>query len=178
MGRDTTEAATGLHLLDTHYRVHPSTGPSGRRSASPAPGAPLNLAVVDHIDRCVAEVVDHARADAGDTLAPLPPRVRDIYDWWHQHTEHAAPEVRLRRDIVIHRQRLEHAIALGETGVIRTYPCPGCATWGLIWQDHLHRALCPNIRCRDRNGMARSWSLARLATQAETEQENRASRAT
>ena len=179
MGRDDTEeASTSLHLLATHYREHPNNGPSERRSPSVSPGTPLNLGIVDHIDRCIDEVVQHARTEAPKPAGPVPSRVADIYDWYREHTEDAGPEVRLRRDIVIHRQKLEHAIALGEHKVIRTYSCPGCRTWGLQWEPHRQKALCLNRRCRDRNGMARTWSLARLATQYVTEQESRISRAT
>ncbi|WP_329376200.1 hypothetical protein [Streptomyces sp. NBC_01483] len=178
MGSDTEDAASSLHLLATHYREHPQTGPSERRAPSVNPGAPLNLGILDRLEQCVDEVVEHARADAGDSLGPLPPRVRDVYDWWTDSTADASPEVRLRRDIVIYRQGLENAIRLGEHKRIRTHPCPGCHTWGLQWEPHRQKALCLNRKCRDRNGMARTWSLARLATQYVTEQESRISRAT
>ena len=178
MGRDSDDAAASLHLLDTHYREHPTSGPSERRTPSVSPSAPLNLGILDHLDRCISEVVDHARADAGDSLGPLPQRVRDVYDWWTENTADADHEVQLRRDIVIYRQGLESAIRLGEYKRIRKHPCPACRTWGLQWQPHSGHALCLNRRCRDRNGMARSWSLDRLATQYVTSQENRGRRAT
>lgn len=177
MGRDTDDAASRLHLLDTYYREHPNTGPSGRRSPSTTPGAPLNLGILDHLDACRDEVVQHARTDAGD-LPPLPARVRDVYDWWEEQTRDAGPEVRLQRDIVIYRQGLEHAIRLGDTKVVRPHPCPACGTWGLEWQSQPGKALCLNRKCRDRHGMARMWSLAALATQYVTEKENRSRRAT
>lgn len=177
MGRDADDAANSLYLLDTHYRRHPDHGPGERRAASVTPGTPLNIGIVDHIDACIAEVVEHTRAEAPHP-GPLPDRVADIYDWYREHTDTAGPEVQLRRDIVIHRQRLEHAIELGDDKVIRTHPCPACRTWGLKWQAHARRALCLKKDCRDRNGMARTWSLARLATQYVTDQENRARRAT
>lgn len=178
MGRDTDDASSSLHLLATYYREHPQTGPSERRAPSVSPGAPLNLGILDHIDRCVDEVVEHARYDAGDSLGPLPARVRDVYDWWHEHTEDATPEVQLRRNIVIYRQRLEHAIRLGDYKVVRPHPCPACGTYGLQWRREDQRAVCLKKECRDRNGMARTWTLARLATQYVTQQESRARRAT
>jgi len=177
MGRDSDDAAASLHLLDTHYRTHPANGPAERRTPSVSPGAPLNLDILDHLDRCRAEVVQHARAEVPQ-LQPLPPRIRDVYDWWTEQTADAGHEVQLRRDIVIYRQGLEHAIRLGEYKVVRTHPCPACGTWGLQWQAHTRSALCLNRKCRDRHGMARTWSLARLATQHIVEKENRARRAT
>ncbi|MFD9443459.1 hypothetical protein [Streptomyces sp. NPDC060001] len=181
MGRtddDTAEASAGLHLLDTHYREHPQTGPTGRRATNATPGTPLNIGIVDHITRCVAEVVDHARTEAPKPTGPLPDRVADIYDWYLQHTADAGPEARLRRDIIIKRQQMEHAIALGDHKVVRTHWCPGCRTLGLKWNSHARRAMCLNGRCLDRHGAGRSWTLARLATQYILDQEIRARRAT
>lgn len=176
---DAEQAAAGLHLLDTHYRRHPDHGPRDRRATSVTPGTPLNVDIVDHIDRCVAEVVHHTRAETPAPAGPPPARVADIYDWYRQHTAEAGPEAQLRRDIVIHRQALEHAIAIGDHQVIRRYPCPACNTWGLMWQRELKRALCPNIYCRNTHGMAQTWALARLATQyVMTEEKKRARRAT
>lgn len=178
MGRDSDDAAASLHLLDTHYREHPNRGPAERRSTSPTPGTPLNLGVVDYIDRCVGEVIDHARTQAGHPLPPLPARARDVYDWWHEQTEDADRETQLRRDIVIYRQKLEHRIALGEHKAVRPHPCPACATYGLEWSPERGMALCFNRKCRDRHGMGRTWTLARLATQYVTAKETRARRAT
>src|SRR5690242_10198004 len=70
MGRDTEDAASRLHLLATHYREHPQTGPSERRSPSVTPGAPLNLGIVDYMSRCVDEVVQHARDEAAGDIGP------------------------------------------------------------------------------------------------------------
>ncbi|MFD1278053.1 hypothetical protein ACFQ51_56895 [Streptomyces kaempferi] len=95
MGRETDErdaAASQLHLLDQLYRTHPSTGPAVRRSPSVNTSAPLNIGIVDYIDRCVDEVVQHARAEAPGPTGPVPTRVADIYDWYREHTEDAAPK--------------------------------------------------------------------------------------
>lgn len=171
-------AAASLNLLDLHFRHHPVTGPTERRSPSVSTAAPLNLDILDHIDRCVAEVVHHTRAETSQPAGPPPARVADIYNWYREHTADAGPEVRLRRDIVIHRQGLEHAIALGDHKVVRTHPCPACQTWGLQWDRYGKRVLCFNRRCRDRHGMARTWTLVSLATAHVIRQENRARRAT
>jgi hypothetical protein len=171
MGRDTEDAASRLHLIDTHYREHPQTGPSERRAPSVTPGAPLNIGIVDYMARCVDEVVQHARADAGDSLGPLPTRAGDYYDWWTDSTADAGPEVQLHRDIVIYRQGLEHAIKLGDHDVVCRHPCPRCATWGLQWQPYTQRAMCLNTECRGRDGMSSAWTLGRLATQYVTQKE-------
>jgi hypothetical protein len=171
MGRDTEDAASRLHLLATHYREHPQTGPSERCSPSVTPGAPLNLGIVDYMSRCVDEVVQHARDEAAGDIGPLPARVRDVYAWWEEQTEDAPAEVRQRRDIVIYRQSLEHAIALGDHDVVCAHPCPRCTTWGLQWQPYTRRAMCLNIDCRGRDGMSSAWTLARLATQYVTQKE-------
>ncbi|MEU7338635.1 hypothetical protein [Streptomyces sp. NPDC007074] len=166
MGRETDDdAASRLHLLDTYYRQHPSTGPTERRSPSVSTAAPLNLDMVDYIDRCVDEVVQHTRAEAPKPTGPVPSRVAEIYDWYREHTEDAGPEVQQQRDIVIVRQRLEHGIRMGDYNVVCPHPCPRCTTWGLQWQQYRQRAVCLNVECRGRDGMASSWTLGRLATQ-------------
>lgn len=174
---DTDDAAFRLHLLDTEFREHPNHGPSERRAPQMSASAPLNLDMLDHLDRCRDEVIQHARA-GGATLRSLPTRVREVYDWWEEQTKDAAPQVQLQRDIVIYRQSLENAIRLGDEKVVRPHPCPGCGTYGLEWQPRPAKAICVNRRCRDKNGMAHQWSLARLATQYVMEQEKRRRRAT
>lgn len=182
MGRtandDSEEAASHLRLLDTHFHEHPQHGPAERRTTSATPGTPLNLGIVDYIDRCVAEVVDHARTEAPAPVGPLPASAAGIYDWYLEHTADAGPEVHLQRDIIIKRQQLEHAITLGDTDAVCKHPCPACGTWGLEWSAYTHRAMCINGRCRDRHGMGRTWTLGRLATQHVLEQENQARCAT
>lgn len=178
MGSEADDAARSLKLLDTHFHRHPENGPTERRAPGSAASTPLNLAMVDHIGACINEVVDHAREITAGPLKPLPERAAAVYAWYLEQTADAGPEQVLRRDIVIYRQHLEHAIALGEHKVVRAHPCPACETWGLMWQPTTRRALCPNRYCRDRNGMARTWSLARLATAHVTAQENRARSAT
>lgn len=159
-GGDT--AASRLRLLQEHFREHPRTAPA-ERSARPAhPGAPLNLTVTDHIRASVAEVAEHARAvnpDAG----PLPARVEAVYDWYREHTETAPAAQQQRRDTIVYRQRLEHAIAMGDTKVIPPHRCPRCRTFGLLWVADAQRAVCTNTRCTTRGGHSSSWTLASLA---------------
>jgi hypothetical protein len=178
MGRDTEDAASRLHLIDTHYREHPRTGPSVRRAPSVSPGAPLNLNIVDHMANCVDEVVQFVRAEAAGDIRPLPDRPRDFYTWCEEKTEDAPPEVQQRRDIVIYRQSLEHAIAVGNYEVICAHPCPRCTTWGLQWQPYTQRARCLNMDCRGRDGQPSAWTLVRLATQYVTQKETLQIRAT
>ena len=155
-------AASRLRLLYQDFREHPRTGPAGR-SATPAhPGAPVNLAVVDHIAASVREIANEARA-ANPQADPLPDRVEAVYDWWRDNTRLAPEHVQQRRDIVIHRQYLEHAIAMGDVNVIPPHRCPGCGTFGVVWRNQIRRAVCLNVRCVTKDGMARTWSLGRLA---------------
>lgn len=166
MGQDTaTAAAKALRLLNTaDLRHHPARGPQERRTTSTTPSAPLNLGIVDHIARTVAEVADHTRQidpDAG----PLPARVEDIYDWYTAHTGDADEAQRRYRDMLIERHRLEHAVRLGDYDEVCKHPCPRCGCWGLMWQIGGTRARCSNRRCRTPDGLTSTWTLARLAAQ-------------
>jgi hypothetical protein len=74
-GDGTDTAAGRLHQLATYLLEHPVTGPSARTATSTTPKAPMNLGMLDYIDRSVAEVVQHTRTvnpDAG----PLPAQRR------------------------------------------------------------------------------------------------------
>lgn len=166
MGQDTTTAAAkALRLLNTPALRHsPARGPQERRPASTTPGAPLNLGIVDHMVRTVAEVADHTMSvnpDAG----PLPAAVEDIYDWCVENTGDADEAQRRYRDMLIERHRLEHAIKLGEVDEVCKHPCPRCGCWGLMWEIGGNRARCTNRRCRTPDGMSSTWTLARLAAQ-------------
>jgi hypothetical protein len=166
-GDGTDTAASRLHQLATYLLEHPVTGPSARTATSTTPKAPMNLGMLDYIDRSVAEVVQHTRTvnpDAG----PLPAQVADVYDWCRQHTEHA-PDIDQQRIRALEiRHRLEHAVRAGDALVVRLIRCPlaagGCGTLGLHWQPRLWRAACVNIRCaRANHGTHREWKLAELA---------------
>lgn len=162
MGTDDT-AADRLHTLRTQFLERPRhNGPSQRSATATVPGTPVDLTVVDHITTSVAELVEHTRAinpDAG----PLPTEAEDVYAWYREHTRHAPDMVRQRGDVIVYRQRLEHAIAAGDTSVIRPHRCPACNTFGLSWEKDRQRVICMNRRCLTKAGTTRTWSLSRIA---------------
>lgn len=152
-----------------YFREHPVTGPAGHsyissepRATSTSPGALVNLTVVDHIDASVREVVDYTREVAPDA-EPLPKRVQDVYQWVVENTATASEAIQQRRDTIVYRQSLEHAIAMGDTKVIPPHRCPRCRTFGLMWQRPIQRAACTNVRCLTPDGMSSTWTLAKLA---------------
>jgi hypothetical protein len=122
----------------------------------------VDLDVVDHIQASLREVVDDTLA-ANPDAGPLPPRVEGAYRWYVENTANAPEAVQQRRDTVIYRQSLEHAIALGNTKVVRPHRCPQCRTLGLMWPRGGERAVCTNRRCLDADGMSSTWDLAQLA---------------
>jgi hypothetical protein len=166
---DTDTAASRLRLLNEHFRQHPVTGPAGHsyissepRATATAPGIPYNVGVDEHIRDSVQEVVDDTLAvnpDAG----PLPERVQDAYRWYMANTRNASTAQQQRRDTIIYRQQLEHAIAMGDTKVIPPHRCPACRCFGLMWQAQKRRAVCTNRRCLTPEGMSNTWTLATLA---------------
>lgn len=168
MGRTTTptteQATRALRLLNApEMRHHPTTGPRERRTPSTTPSAPLNIDLVDHLTATADELVTLTRDIDPD--AGLPPQLEALYDWCIQHTGTATADQQAYRDLVIERQRLEHAIRLGEHDVVCREPCPRCGCWGLMWDTAAKRARCTNRRCRTPEGMTSTWSLARLAAQ-------------
>lgn len=167
---DDTAAGQQLRLLTRYFRQHPVTGPEGHsyvssapRTARTVPAAPADLGMVDHIAASVAEVAAHTRGVNPDA-SPLPPVVEAVYDWYLKNTHHADDMQRQRGETIIYRQQLEHAIAMGDTSVVRPHRCPACGTLGLHWQHTAGKARCLNMNCARRNGgTSRAWSLARLA---------------
>jgi hypothetical protein len=159
---DTDTAAARLRLLSEHFRQHPVTGPAERSATSVTPQAPVNLTVVDHIRASVREVVDDALA-VNPGAGPLPERVQDVYRWYMANTRNAATAQAQRRDTIIYRQQLEHAIALGDTKVVRPHRCPACRAFGLMWDAQRRRAVCTSTRCLTPGGMSNAWPLQRLA---------------
>jgi len=162
MGIMDDTAAKRLAELQQHFREHPALrledGHSGRRSSSP----PLRLATLDHIRACVQEVTDLCR-DINPTAGPLPQRVQDVYDWCRANTECCEADQRLRREAIIYRQSMEHAILTGDHTVVRPHRCPACRTFGLMWVVPVRRAVCTNLYCTRKDGRPNSFTLARLA---------------
>ncbi|MFF7476600.1 hypothetical protein [Streptomyces sp. NPDC008092] len=168
---DTETDSAGVRLAELHhyFRQHPVTGPeghsytlSGNHHTFTETGIPYNVRVADHIQASVTEVITRTRDANPD--AGLPKRIEDVYDWAREHTEHAPDDVRFRRDTLEYRHRLEHAIAAGDTAVVRPHRCPSCGTLGLHWNTDRQRAVCLNLHCaRTNQGISRSWTLGRLA---------------
>lgn len=166
---DDDTAAGRLGDLVTHFRQPRVTGPAGRsfvssapRPTPDAPAAPVNLDVVDHITTCLREISDHAHQvnpDAG----PLPPRVQGAYRWYMEKTRNAPEAEQQRRDTIVYKQSLEHAIAMGETKVVRPHRCPDCNTFGLMWSRPRQQIVCTNGECLTEDGTSRTVSPARIA---------------
>ena len=161
---DTGDAAAAhrLALLAEHFREHPVTGPSVRAAPQASPGAPVNLAIVDHISASVRELADYTHT-VNSAASPLPKNVEAVYAWCVENTEHAPEVSQQRRDTIVYRQSLEHAIAAVDYLVIRAHRCPACRCLGLMWNAGMGRALCTNRKCVDQDGTSRTWTLANLA---------------
>jgi hypothetical protein len=166
---DDDSAASRLGTLIGHLRQRPVTGPEGHSYIPSGPHthpthspALVDLSVVDHITASLREVVDYTREVAPDA-DPLPEDVQDVYRWVVENTYDAPLDVQRRRDTIVYRQRLEHAIAAGDIKVVRPHRCPACRTLGLMWRGELQAAVCTNGRCLTREGLSRKWTLARLA---------------
>lgn len=159
---DEDTAATRLRQLAQYFREHPVTGPVEGHTPSRSAPAPLSLATLDHITQSVQELTELTDTVNAEP-SPLPARVRDVYEWCVANTSHAPETTRLRRDTVIYRQALEHAIRAGDRTVVRKHRCPECRTWGLMWHAVRQTALCTNSECVDTDGCSTTVTLARLA---------------
>jgi hypothetical protein len=163
MGTGDDDTATNrLRLLDTHFRQHPVTGPTERSAPTATATVPLDLGMVDHIRSCVTELADDVLT-INQAPTQLPARVADVYAWCLDNTKTAGPAQQQRRDTIIYRQSLEHAIAMRDFKVVPPHRCPACRTFGLLWRPQLQRALCTNRRCLNDEGTSSTWTLARLA---------------
>jgi hypothetical protein len=118
------------------------------------------LAIVDHITDSVREVVDYTRS-VNTLTTPLPEDVAGVYAWCVANTRHAPETHQFRRDVIVYRQRLEHALRAGDDSVIPPHRCPRCRTFGLMLR--FGKVVCTNRRCLTSDGMTRTWSLGRLA---------------
>ncbi|MEU3656487.1 hypothetical protein AB0E67_27500 [Streptomyces sp. NPDC032161] len=172
-------AAHRLRLLQEEFvqptRSGPGEGRTPTRAHSPAL---INLGILQQIQAAVREVESHTRAQA-----PYAGRFTDrnadrVYEWARWHTAHLEPERQQVRETLIYRQSMEHALAAGDTTVVRRHPCPGCGCWGLFWRETQNRAVCVNRYCRDDLGFSRTWTLAHLAQQHISRQNGTAARAT
>jgi hypothetical protein len=163
------DATARIRTLVAHFRERPVTGaeghsytPAGRRTPTVVSNAPLDLAMLDHLTASVQEMAHHARQvnpDAG----PRPARVEAAYAWYMESTALAPAAEQQRRDTIVYRQYLEHAIAMGDTRVVRPHRCPACRTFGLMWRGEFQAAVCTNRRCLTSDGMSHKWTLAKLA---------------
>ena len=166
---DLDSAGQRLAELNAYFREHPVSGPeghsytlSGNHHTHAETGIPYNTRVCDHIAASVTEVVTHTRAANPD--AGLPDSIAGVYDWAREHTQAAPDDVQFRRDVLEYRHSLEHAITAGDIKVVRPHRCPACGTIGLHWQTERQRAVCLNLHCaRANRGVARAWTLGRLA---------------
>ncbi|MET7713744.1 hypothetical protein [Streptomyces sp. NPDC005407] len=139
-----------------------SVRPAGRGSRTVHSPALIHLGILEHMTASRAEVIARARAEVPDT-GPDPGLHPGMYTWWRERTAHLAPEIQQARETVIYRQSLEHAIAAGDTKVIRPHPCPDCGCFGLEWDSGRRRAICTYRPCSDERGMTHAWKLAELA---------------
>ncbi|MEV8101027.1 hypothetical protein [Streptomyces sp. NPDC088135] len=178
-GADDTTAQR-LRLLQQEFvqpvRSGPGDGRSSRITESPSL---VNLGVVDRIRAAVYEVEHHTRSsDWAAAAGPVPADPAGVYDWARQHTAHLDAERQQAREAIIYRQGLEHAIAMGDTTVIRRHPCPQCGCWGLYWREAAQRAVCVNHYCTDDDGISNAWELKRLAHDHIAQKSTAARRAT
>ena len=140
--------------------------------------APCNVDTVSHIHASVREIADYMAVESPGTLEPLPASAPAVYDWLIRNTDTDDDAAKRRRDSLVYRQYLEHAIAAGDPTVVRRHPCPGCGCFGLHWRAPIGKAVCRNRTCRTPEGRAQVWSLAFLAHEYIESQEKRAARAT
>ncbi|MFF2731735.1 hypothetical protein ACFVS9_27990 [Streptomyces sp. NPDC058008] len=153
-----------LRLLAAEFTQHQrrSPDPTGRTATQAEPPAPINLGTLDYMRAAVAEVEQHTRA-ADPAAGPYRGSVDRVYEWARERTADLDEERQQAREALIYRQGLEHAIAMGDTAVIRKHPCPQCRCFGLYWRDESGKASCVNHYCVDDDGVSHSWTLQQLA---------------
>lgn len=170
MSADSVTAAERLRTLDTYHRTPIRGAASVRAAPASLPAVPLDLGMLDYLEKTTADLDRRADADAKAArvtnptvrIAPRPANVADRYEWWESIP--VSDEAReLERTSFIYRQGLEHAIREGDTKVVRRHPCPACGCYTLFWRPMEKQAACLNRRCTDRNGMSRTWGLALIA---------------
>jgi hypothetical protein len=169
MGQETDSAAHRLAEVARYFRDNPVTGPAGHSyiSSEPRPTRvfpplPIDTSTGPYIQAAVDEVVQHTRS-INPAAGPAPTRADAVYDWCRERTQHADDVQQQRRDTVIYRQYLEHAIRTRDFDVVRPHRCPSCNTFSLFYRQALGRVLCTNRRCLTDDGLSSTWTLARLA---------------
>ncbi|MFC9891495.1 hypothetical protein [Streptomyces pilosus] len=172
MGQEDTStdsASQSLCYLSRYFRERPVTGPDGHsytsnepRPTATHPGLPVNVRVLERIDQTVAEVVAYTR-EVNPQAEPFSDDSVNVYRWCVENTVHAPEAQQLRREVLEYRHSLEHAVAAGETDVIRPHRCPECRTFGLMWDGHTRQIRCTNRECVDDNGLGTVVDFARLA---------------
>lgn len=166
MGEAETDAAVArarLRLLTAEFTTPTSSRRThGRRAPTPAPREPVNLEILDHVTKSAREIVDYTR-QAVPEASPPPATAEDIYNWMVRLTPHLDVERQMARDAIIHRQSLEHALAMGDKDVIRRETCPSCCCWSLFWRRGEEQAACVNRHCTDQLGRPSLWTLKQIA---------------
>ncbi|WP_329047016.1 hypothetical protein [Streptomyces sp. NBC_01422] len=163
LGDDTTERR--LRLLQAEFTQHQRRGPGDGRTATQVEApAPIDLGTLDYMTAAVTEVVQHTHAAAPDA-GPYRGSVEQVYDWAREHTAGLDEHRQQARETLIYRQGLEHALAMGDTLVVRKHPCPQCGCYGLYWRPETGKAGCVNHYCVDDDGVSHSWTLQHLAHQ-------------
>ncbi|MFD8384281.1 hypothetical protein ACFV2X_38165 [Streptomyces sp. NPDC059679] len=167
MGEQETDAAVArarLRLLAAEFTTPRATrrAAAGRRTPTTAPREPINLDILDHLTKSTREIVDYTREVVPDADPP-PATAEGIYGWMVKLTPHLDVDRQMVRDAIIHRQALEHAIAMGDKDVIRYEECPGCTCWSLFWRYGEDQAACVNRYCADQLGRPSLWTLQQIA---------------
>ncbi|MEU1133533.1 hypothetical protein ABZ383_27375 [Streptomyces sp. NPDC005900] len=174
---DADSAAIRMRLIEAEFTTPRRTGDSGRRARSTEPAAPVDLGILAYMQASVDEVVSHTRAAAPD--APPPPATASaVYHWMDQNTAHLDAEKRQAAEVIVYRQALEHALAVGDESVVRRHPCPDCGCWGLFWRASARRAACVNRHCSGEGQAAHTFTLAQLARRHVASRESAVRRAT
>ncbi|MEU8682944.1 hypothetical protein [Streptomyces sp. NPDC048611] len=169
----TPTAATSMRLLRNQLTQPRPTNPEATRRATRVHGAPVvDLGLLDHLEETRTELIAATRR-ANPNAGPAPVD-EGIYAWSDAATAHLQPGERQARDVVAHRQALEHALRVGDERVIRQERCPGCRCYSLMWRGTIERAVCIQARCRDEIGRASQWELKQVAHHHVTSRPQRA----
>lgn len=158
----TVTAERRMRLIRNEFTTRARSTDPGPRTRAPHSPSPIDLDILDHVTRSVAEIVTHTRAVAPDA-GPAPADAAKVYAWMRDHTAHLDETRQRVRDTLVFRQSLEHAVRMGDEKAIRRERCPGCECWGLFWRAAAKRAVCVNRYCVDDMGRPSVWTLAQLA---------------